>query len=238
MAKNYYIIIGVSPNASQEEIKSAYRRRVKEFHPDHYGDDCEPFLAIQEAYAVLGDPVRRRAYDELIQRRPFPSKPAGIKPEPIISKQPRGEPLSPREHRYDYEDISLTRSFQTFFPSFEEIFDRLWANFLDRSRPKSENIKSLNVEIAITPFQAFRGGHVRILLPAQTQCPTCLGQGYVGFYDCWRCAGAGIISGELPVIINLPAGIPDNYTVRVPLDRLGIHNFYLTAIFRITEDID
>ncbi len=78
MAKNYYLILGVDSNATPEQNKSAYRRQVMDFLPDHYGENCEPFLAIQEAHAVLNDPIRRRAYDLLLHKRPFPHFHSGI----------------------------------------------------------------------------------------------------------------------------------------------------------------
>ncbi|MGW8324687.1 MAG: J domain-containing protein, partial [Desulfobacterales bacterium] len=55
MAKSYFIILGVSPGATADEIKSAYRRLAKEFHPDHYAGGNETFREIQEAYSVLGN---------------------------------------------------------------------------------------------------------------------------------------------------------------------------------------
>lgn len=61
MAKNYYIILGLKKDASDEEIRTAYRRLVKNYHPDHYGTDNGPFLLIQEAYEVPSDPLRKRA---------------------------------------------------------------------------------------------------------------------------------------------------------------------------------
>jgi curved DNA-binding protein CbpA len=63
MAKNYYAILGLSLGATADEIKDAYRRLVKEFHPDHYSGDRRTFLDIQEAYSTLSVPSRRRAYD-------------------------------------------------------------------------------------------------------------------------------------------------------------------------------
>ncbi len=68
MPKNYYIILGIPATSSQEEIKSAYRRLAKEFHPDIYTEGHLPFQVIQEAYSVLGDPISRRAYDDRRQQ--------------------------------------------------------------------------------------------------------------------------------------------------------------------------
>ncbi|MDT8324159.1 MAG: DnaJ domain-containing protein, partial [Bacteroidota bacterium] len=66
--KNYYEILGVKENASSEEIKKAYRRLAKEYHPDRHQGDAQAeakFKEIGEAYDVLKDAGRRRKYDEL-----------------------------------------------------------------------------------------------------------------------------------------------------------------------------
>ena len=60
--ENQYVILGISPQASAEEIKSAYRRCVREAHPDHNGTR-ERFHAVQAAYALLSDPDKRARYD-------------------------------------------------------------------------------------------------------------------------------------------------------------------------------
>lgn len=64
--KNYYDILGVSENATQEEIKKAYRKLALKFHPDKSGGSKEyeeKFKKISEAYDVLGDPEKRKRYD-------------------------------------------------------------------------------------------------------------------------------------------------------------------------------
>ena len=64
--KNYYVILGVSQEASAEEVKRAYRRLAKELHPDRHPDDhaaTSKFQAVNEAHAVLSDPEARARYD-------------------------------------------------------------------------------------------------------------------------------------------------------------------------------
>ena len=63
MAKSYFSILGVTSSASPDQIRSAYRRLAKEFHPDHFEGGSERFLEIQEAYSVLGDVYERDKYE-------------------------------------------------------------------------------------------------------------------------------------------------------------------------------
>ena len=63
---NYYDVLGISREASQAEIRNAYRNLAKERHPDHPGGSAEEFSRLQEASAVLSDPNRRRQHDEAL----------------------------------------------------------------------------------------------------------------------------------------------------------------------------
>src|SRR5919199_948804 len=63
---NYYEVLGVPREASQEEIRTAYRRLAKERHPDHPSGSAQEFSLLQEAHAVLADPNRRRTHDEAL----------------------------------------------------------------------------------------------------------------------------------------------------------------------------
>ncbi|MCB4361773.1 DnaJ domain-containing protein [Quatrionicoccus australiensis] len=64
--KDYYGLLGVAPDASHELIKTAYRRKAAQFHPDRNpdADAAGKFRAVQEAYETLADVERRKAYDE------------------------------------------------------------------------------------------------------------------------------------------------------------------------------
>lgn len=61
--KNLYAVLGISPTASLDDIKSAHRRGARQAHPDHQGS-AERFREIQDAYTILADPKKRAAYDQ------------------------------------------------------------------------------------------------------------------------------------------------------------------------------
>ncbi len=235
MPKDYYFVLGITSEATLGDIKDAYRKLAKEYHPDHFGKNHSPFLSIQEAYSVLSDPIKRQTHDLEVLNQKKKFKPRyGEKIRSGLRR--RVEPLIPeQEGPTDLGTESLTRSFHSYRPSFDKLFDRIFNNFRQTSQPKSRPRENLNVVITLTPGQAFRGGQINVALPAELTCPSCSGQGWIGVYECWRCNGNGILSGEYPVIVSFPSGISDNHVVRKPLDYYGIKNLYLTVLFRISE---
>jgi len=191
MAKNYYAILGVSPTSTFDEIRSAYRQRAKQYHPDYFGKDSAQFLGVQEAYDVLGDPSNRNSYDRGLRE-------AGIKirsgqasePTTIRSRNAIVEPLKPTRRPVDLGRIFPQTSFQNYRPAFHEMIGTLW-NFFDRPpETKSEKFRTLTMEIRLTRDQADRGGRVQIRIPLQHLCSTCNGSGDVGPFQCWNCVEA------------------------------------------------
>ncbi|MDQ3966650.1 MAG: J domain-containing protein, partial [Actinomycetota bacterium] len=75
---NYYEVLGVPRNASQSEIKNAYRKLAKERHPDRAGGSEAEFSRLQEAHAVLSDPNRRRQHDEALDLAHAADQLAGV----------------------------------------------------------------------------------------------------------------------------------------------------------------
>jgi molecular chaperone DnaJ len=237
MKKDYYLILRLTPRATADEIRSAYHRRALEVHPDVSGADSGPFLELQEAYAVLSDPARRAVYDREDDEIPIRRGPvAGSAGDVILGRQ-RAEPLMGARRAAGPGEISRFRSFETYSPSLEEIFERLWSNFTLLTRPKSERMEGLNVDVPLSPREAFEGGAVRILVPARVICRVCGGRGSVGPYECLHCEGHGTLTGEYPVTVDYPAGLQGDYIARIPLDRFGIHNFHLSVRFRPAEAI-
>jgi DnaJ-class molecular chaperone len=228
MAKSYYAILGISSSAKANEIKAAYRRLIKEFHPDNYSGGSNIFQQIQEAYSVLSDNKKRQQYDQNLinakTRVPFSHK--------FSTEQ---ELHLPEKQLTDIDNISLVRSYQTFTPSFNEIFDWLWTNFSSLNLPKSRRVQNLTIEIILTSEQALLGGNVEVMVPARAICKTCRGYGNVGPYECTRCAGEGAIIGEIPILVAFQPGLKRNQAVMIPLDRYGIRNLHLTVLFCPTD---
>ena len=237
MAKNYYAILGVLPTATLDEIRSAYRSRVKQFHPDRYGENSAPFLRIQEAYDVLGDSASRSSYDRSLHGSgiSITSSDESI-PVEIHPRKTTVEPLRDPRKSMGLGTIFPKTSFHSYFPSFDEIYDELWN---DRDRPptpKSERYRNLTMEVLLTPDQARRGGRVRINIPIQRSCGTCNGRGDIGPFECWRCNGTGAALEEFSLQVEYPPGIHDYYRVALPLDRYGIDDVCPILLFRISAE--
>ncbi len=104
---DWYRVLQVSRKATEGEIKSAYRKMAKKYHPDaHPGDkECEArFKEITEAYTILSDAKKRRKYDEELDGQPVGG----------TSRNPKKKPAAdPGSAKVDFENIS--RSFESFF---------------------------------------------------------------------------------------------------------------------------
>ena len=168
MAKNYYAILGVDPDASLGQIKSAYRRKAKQLHPDHYTGSSEPFRDVQQAYEALSDPACREDYDACLERERQPRVDPPVRPsEPLRPRRPPVEPLIP-----DAPPLGAERG--PFGPSrytFTEGLDRLWDEWEDLIDPFGPAPEPDQVVIPLTSAQAQRGGRVRIWLAVPVTCP-------------------------------------------------------------------
>ncbi len=234
MAKNYYLILGISADASAEDIKAAFRRRALELHPDRSGLESGPFQDAQEAYSVLGNSERRRRYDRQYRAVSARGHRRGLSPEPLVRERRKGEPLRPVEPARSFREFRPLKSFESYSPSFDELFERFWSNFEPFSRPKAERLESLTMEVVLSPEEARFGSRVRVRVPARARCAECGGHGAVGFYECWGCEGHGAVMTEYPVEVSVPSGTRDGDAVRIPLAPFGIENFYLTLLFRVS----
>lgn len=132
--KDYYAILGVPRNATQEEIKRAYKRLARQYHPDvnKSPEAEERFKEINEAYAVLSDPEKRKLYDTYGTATPPPPPPPG---------------------GYDFSGFEV----EDFSDFFQELFGGgLFGGMGRRARPRKG--RDLRAELALTLEEAFWGG--------------------------------------------------------------------------------
>lgn len=230
MSKNYYAILGIPVNATVSQIKRAYRRLVKEFHPDYHGaDGNDPFLAIQEAYSVLSDPRKKKEYDKSIAAgRKRSSRQASFPG--TASGRTQAEPLRPG----GFAEPLRPSSREALFPG-RSPFDFPFDDFFGPSRRLREEIDPGSMVVVLTPSQAAAGGRVRIGIPVREVCPVCRGRGGAGFHLCLHCGGRGERRGEREVVVNYPPGVKDNQLFRLAPDRPGLGDLALTLRFRIAD---
>jgi molecular chaperone DnaJ len=179
-AKDYYAILGVSEDASEEEIKKAYRKLAKRYHPDANPGDpsaAERFKEINEAYHTLVDPSRRKQYDHLRKFGAFgPGAWAG-------AGGPEGG--GPFGFEFDFGDLG---------DLFSTIFD-----FGRGPRARRGPARGRDVEVAVeVPFRlAARGGTWTVTVPVHEPCAACGGTGQrAGSVParCARCGGTGTVT--------------------------------------------
>jgi hypothetical protein len=233
MPENLYVLLGVDSDATQDQIKSAYRRKVRELHPDHFEGGSEPFLAVREAYEVLSDPGRQRRYDrELSLRRTSQYTTRRVNPEPLRPRRSAVEPLVPTRLSVDpWESDSGACSHSPLEGSVR----RSWIDLDAAIRPSTASAADVHVEVTLAPEQALRGGGIGVCIPMQLGCPACRGQGGVWFFECPRCFGRGVVSEEYPVQVAFPAGVTDGATASVRLRRPGICDVRLTVHLRVHQ---
>ncbi len=231
---DFYEILGVDRNASTEEIKKAFRRLARKYHPDvNPGDKRaeELFRKINQAYEVLSDPEKRRLYDTY-----GPGAFAG------------GAARSPQE-TVGVEDLF------TGFPGFEELLDTLFGGPRARTRTRrARRGEDLQTEVTIDFKHAFTGVEIPItihryapcstcggsgedprarpqvcpecrgagqltftsgLLRISRTCPRCYGTGRLGARACGACRGEGRAARTETLRIRIPPGVRDGYRLRL-----------------------
>lgn len=118
--KDYYTTLGVEPTAGEAEIKTAYRRLARKYHPDvsKEADAEDKFKAVNEAYEVLRDPEKRKAYDQL--------RAQGYRPGEEYSPPPGGGQYHGHDGGFDFEDVfgNAGGGGAGFSDFFESLFNR------------------------------------------------------------------------------------------------------------------
>ncbi len=175
--KDYYEILGVPRNATQEEIKKAYRRLARKYHPDinKSPEAREKFKEINEAYQVLSDPEKRRLYD-MYGHAAFEGT----------------QSQEQQQTTYTTGIPDLEEILKDFFDfGFDTIFERATRGRRERRRPVKGDDIYRTVEVSLE--EAFEGVTVSVPVEREVECSSCGGAGYERGKErrCPTCGGTG-----------------------------------------------
>lgn len=242
MSRDYYEIMGVGRSASVAEIKKAYRKLARKYHPDlNPGDKTAEakFKEIQEANAVLSDPKKRSQYDQF----------------GFAGERPPGGPSGPGAgtgfEGFDFSD-SGPASFRDFFDTIfgggmggraahpaeapergADLIYTMKIGFEDAVRGVQTKIKLIRdvACAACTGTGTAQGSRPRScpacggtgrktvnrgVMRFAAPCPSCQGSGKVRGEDCRACSGRGAIQRDEIINVRIPAGVDTGSKVRIP----------------------
>ncbi len=236
--KDYYEVLGVSKNATDEEIKRAFRKLAKEYHPDNKqtGNE-EKFKEVGEAYAILSDPAKRKQYDQF-GHQAFTNGGNGFS-------------------GFNAEDIDLGDIFSEFFGSsfggFGGGFNFGGNNRSSSKRPRKgeDSLVVINLSFEEAAFGCKKtinldlnsvcekchgaggfnestcpecGGTGRIIseqrslfgvFQTQTSCTRCGGAGHIFKEECSKCGGTGNVKAKKNIEVTIPEGVDTGYQLRI-----------------------
>jgi molecular chaperone DnaJ len=230
MAKrDYYEVLGISKDASADEIKTAFRRAAIEHHPDRGGDE-EKFKELNEAYEVLKDPDKRQRYDQ------FGHAGVGNDPGAGFGGYSQGQNMN-----FDFGDLGLGDIFNSFFggsaggrgqserrnrgndveATIEITFDQA---VFGAEVPLNLNLEDTCEHCKGTKTCDTCGGKGQVVSVTRTIfgniqqasiCPKCHGSGKVPEKTCTVCKGQGTVQKKQTINLKIPAGIDDGTTIRL-----------------------
>lgn len=200
MTVDYYEVLDAKGSSSQSEIKRAYRRLARKYHPDvNPGDKSaeERFKRIQEAYNVLSDPEKRKIYDRYGYYR------EGLQATGAENLRDFGFAGS------DYGNSGGRRWQGAVRDIFSDLFGRA-ASGARAAHPTRGQDLEYHIEI---PFlEAVRGTRTRINASRRERCSRCQGSGGT----CSQCGGDGLIQRVESLKVRIPAGMETGSRVRIP----------------------
>jgi DnaJ-class molecular chaperone len=200
-ARDYYDVLGVSRGADDKEIKRAFRRLARKYHPDANPGNKEAeqhFKEVSEAYEVLRDAEKRAQYDR------FGRVGAAAGPPPGAAGAPGG---------FGWEGYGPEIGAQGM-GGFEDLLGELLGRAGRASR--RQRGRDVRVEVDLTLPEAYRGVTRQISFPSAQPCSRCQGQGVVGAGAvCPVCGGQGQVEQLKRLEVKIPAGVQTGSRIRL-----------------------
>ncbi len=204
--KDYYSILGVKRDASEQEIKQAYRRLARKYHPDvNPGDKSGEarFKAINEAYEVLSDKEKRKKYDQFGDQWQYADQfaKAGAQQPPFRDFSQGGA----QSFRFEEGDLDSV---------FGDLFQGFRTGTYGR-RARSRRGRDIEHPVEVTLEEAYHGTNRIISLEANEVCPSCRGTGKIQNVLCSVCRGLGLTAQLKRLEVKIPLGVKDGSRVRI-----------------------
>lgn len=205
--KNYYNMLGVNSDASQDDIKKAFRKLSLKFHPDRNPDNKEAeekFKEINEAYSVLSNEEKRAQYDSPNLFSGFEHMVFGNRRPPFnfnfgMGKNNVNRPLKGKDLKFSL-NIPLTSFIFGDDVSFNVNYNDLCEKCNGKRFTELKQCPNCGGSGNITDTQRQAG----MVFHRTTPCQVCRGSGEIGVTKCDECDGSGIVSVEKEVMVNIP----------------------------------
>jgi len=202
-SKDYYSILGVSRSAGEREIKQAYRKLARKYHPDiNPGDKAaeERFKQINEAYEVLSDREKRQKYDQFGDQWQHADQFAKAG----WQQAPSGDFSQGGKQGFRFEEVDL-----------DSLFGGLFGGRPSGRRVRPRRGQDIEYPVEITMEEAYSGAKRTIALQTDEPCSTCGGKGRIQNVPCSVCRGSGVTPSVKRLEVKIPSGVKDRSRVRI-----------------------
>jgi molecular chaperone DnaJ len=223
--KDLYAILGLSKGASADEIRKAYRKLARKYHPDHNPGDKQAedrFKDLSLANDVLSDEKKRALYDEF----GMASLQSGFDPGQAREYQRwansgqgfsfgRGGEGEPFGYDFGFETPrgGRRRATRGDERGFADILNEMFGGAAEQ--PQNRAGQDIEYPIEVDLLDALRGTTTAVTIRRPTPCPTCKGTGRVGKRACTNCGGSGVVETREKLNVKIPAGVAEGSRVRV-----------------------